>query len=75
MSAKVNLSKDGSSIEFKQSDSLPSTAKKFRQSPEIQGFYSFIFDNGLRKEAYDILCTIVERRKAAKAVAKKKAKK
>ncbi|MCB0342739.1 MAG: hypothetical protein H6626_14375 [Pseudobdellovibrionaceae bacterium] len=64
--SKVNLSKDGSSIVFKQSDSLPSSAKKFRQSPEIQGFYSFIFDNGLRKEAYDILCQIVERRKAAR---------
>ena len=38
--------------------------KKFRQSPEIEGFYRFVFENDLQSEAYDILDRIVERRKA-----------
>ena len=64
MSNKPNLSKDGSFIDFKQSDNVPTTAKKFRQSPEIQGFYSFVYDNGLQAEAFDILTLILERRRA-----------
>lgn len=60
---KVKLSKDGSSIDFVQSDSLPTSTKKFRQSPEIEGFYRFIFENDLRTEAYDILDQIILRRK------------
>lgn len=60
---KVKLSKDGSSIDFVQSDSLPTSTKKFRQSPEIEGFYRFIFENDLRAEAADILDRIILRRK------------
>ena len=75
---KVKLSKDGSSIDFVASDNLPSSIKKFRQSPEIEGFYRFIFENDLRAEAVEILDRIIHRRKleteAAKA-AKKSAKK
>src|SRR5690606_18469619 len=67
MSNKPNLSKDGSFIDFKQSESVPTSAKKFRQSPEIQGFYSFVYDNGLRLEAYEILTQILNRRKALRA--------
>lgn len=63
---KVKLSKDGSSIDFVQSDNLPTTAKKFRQSPEIEGFYRFIFENDLRGEALEILEGIIQRRKAEK---------
>lgn len=70
--SKVNLSKDGSSIVFKQTDTLPTTAKKFRQSPEVQGFYSFIYDNNLQQEAYEILCQIIAKRKAEKVAAKSK---
>ena len=44
MANKPNLSKDGNFIDFKASESLPTTAKKFRQSPEIQGFYSFVYE-------------------------------
>lgn len=62
---KPNLSKDGSFIDFKQSENVPTTAKKFRQSAEIQGFYSFVYDNGLQQEAYDILTEILIKRKAA----------
>ena len=74
MAEKVKLSKDGASIDFVQSDSLPTSVKKFRQSPEIEGFYRFIFENDLQKEAYDILNRIIEERKLKKALLKKEAK-
>lgn len=60
---KVKLSKDGSSIDFVASDSLPTSTKKFRQSPEIEGFYRFIFENDLRGEGAEILDRIIQRRK------------
>ncbi len=66
MADKVKLSEDGSSIDFVQSDTLPASMKKFRQSPEIEGFYRFIYENDLQSEAYVILDQIIERRKAAK---------
>ena len=62
-SEKVKLSKDGSSIDFVQSDNLPTSTKKFRQSPEIEGFYRFIYENDLRAEAVDVLDQIIQRRK------------
>ena len=71
--ARVKLSEDGSSIDFVQSDTLPSSMKKFRQSPEIEGFYRFIYENDLQAEAYEILEQIIARRQLEKA--KKKAKK
>jgi hypothetical protein len=74
---KVKLSEDGSSIDFVQSDNLPASMKKFRQSPEIEGFYRFIYENDLQTEAHTILDQIIERRKAlrpAKGKAAKKAK-
>ena len=55
MAEKVKLSKDGNSIDFVQSESIPSSVKKFRQSPEIEGFYRFIFENDLQKEVFEIL--------------------
>lgn len=64
MAEKVKLSEDGSSIDFVQSDTLPTSIKKFRQSPEIEGFYRFIFENDLQREAYEILEQIIGRRKA-----------
>jgi hypothetical protein len=73
MAEKVKLSKDGSSIDFVQSDSLPTSMKKFRQSPEIEGFYRFVFENDLQKESYDILDRIIQVRKSKKADAKKEA--
>jgi hypothetical protein len=66
MSEKVKLSKDGNSIDFVQSDSLPTSLKKFRQSPEIEAFYRFIYENDLQKEAYDILDRIIYFRKMKK---------
>lgn len=74
MAEKVKLSKDGSSIDFVQSESLPTSLKKFRQSPEIEGFYRFIFENDLQKEAYEILDRIIAERKRSKAEAKAKEK-
>ena len=70
MAEKVKLSEDGSSIDFVQSDSLPSSMKKFRQSPEIEGFYRFVYENDLQNEAFEILDQIVERRKAARGSSK-----
>jgi hypothetical protein len=67
MAARVKISKDGSSIAFTTSDSLPTSTKKFRQSPEIEGFYRFIHENGLQSEAFVILTQIIARRKAEKA--------
>lgn len=70
MADKVKLSEDGSSIDFVQSDSLPTSTKKFRQSPEIEGFYRFVYENDLQHEAYQILDGIIQRRKALKQKAK-----
>lgn len=74
MAEKVKLSKDGSSIDFVQSDSIPTSLKKFRQSPEIEGFYRFVFENDLQKESYEILDQILIARKAKKSMAAKEAK-
>lgn len=73
MADKVKLSKDGSSIDFVQSDNIPTSLKKFRQSPEIEGFYRFVFENDLQKEAYEIMDRIIQARKQKKAGAKKEA--
>ncbi len=62
----MKLSKDGSSIDFVQSESVPTSIKKFRQSPEIEGFYRFIYENDLQKEAFEILDRIVTGRKQKK---------
>ncbi len=74
MAEKVKLSKDGSSIDFVVSENLPTSLKKFRQSPDIEGFYRFIYENDLQKEVYDILDRIITVRKAAKSSARKEAK-
>ena len=74
MTDKVKLSKDGSSIDFVQSESLPTSLKKFRQSPEIEGFYRFVFENDLQKETYEILDRIIAARKAKKSKDRKDAK-
>lgn len=74
MAEKVKLSEDGSSIDFTASDSLPSSIKKFRQSPEIEGFYRFIYENDLQREAFEILEQIIQRRKAMKVKARGAAK-
>lgn len=71
MAEKVKLSEDGSSIDFVQSDSLPTSIKKFRQSPEIEGFYRFVYENDLQREAFEILDRIVKRRKSLKVKKKK----
>jgi hypothetical protein len=73
MAEKVKLSEDGSSIVFVQSDSLPTSTKKFRQSPEIEGFYRFVYENDLQREAFEILDKIIQRRKAMKVKVKTQA--
>lgn len=73
MAEKVKLSKDGSAIDFVTTDSIPTSMKKFRQSPEIEGFYRFIYENDLQKEAFEILERIVNNRKSAKKALKQEA--
>ena len=53
-------------------NSLPASIKKFRQSPEIEGFYRFIYENDLRVESHEVLTKISLRRKEEKKNAKKK---
>lgn len=64
---KVKVSEDGTSIDFKQSESLPMSPKKFRQSPELEGFYRFIYENDLRREGSIIIEKILMIRKAKRA--------
>ncbi len=66
MADKVKLSKDGNSIDFVHSESIPTSVKKFRQSPEIEGFYRFVFENDLQKEVHEIMERLVQVRKAKK---------
>ncbi len=47
--------------------SIPASLKKFRQSPEIEGFYRFIYENDLRTEAFEIIDNISQKRQEAKA--------
>jgi hypothetical protein len=75
--AKVKVANDGN-IDFVQAESLPTNIKKLRQSPEIEGFYRFVFENDLRVEAYDIIDKLLLERKVKakelKAAAKKSKK-
>lgn len=64
-SKRVRVSSDGS-IDFTASEATPASTKKLRQSPEIEGFYRFIYENDLRAEAYQILDQIVAQRKSKK---------
>lgn len=57
-----------SSSKANANNGVPSTPKKLRQSPEIEGFYRFLFENNLNREAYEILTQIqIDRKKAAAA--------
>ncbi len=40
--------------------------KKFRQTPEIEGFYRFIYENDLQREALEILERIIRQRQEKK---------
>ena len=71
---KVKISKDGSSIDFIQSETL-ANPKKFRSSVEVESFYRFVHENDLRKESLEIIERIISVRKAAKVAAKVAARK
>jgi len=70
---KVKVNTDGS-IDFKTGESIPTTAKRFRQSPEIEAFYRFVYENDLREEALLVLNDIREQREELKALEKEKKK-
>lgn len=67
---KVTISKDGKSIAFVASEQIPASPKKFRQSPEIEGFYRFVYENDIRKEALDVIEKLLSSRKAQKQAEK-----
>ncbi len=71
---KVRISKDGSSIDFTQSET-PVNPKKFRSSVEVESFYRFVHENDLRKESLEIIERILAKRKATKVALKAAAKK
>ncbi len=50
-----------------EAPAIPASLKKFRQSPEIEGFYRFIYENDLRTEAFEIIDNISQKRQEAKA--------
>ena len=50
-----------------EAPAIPASLKKFRQSPEIEGFYRFIYENDLRTEAFEIIDDISQKRADAKA--------
>lgn len=71
---KVKVSTDGT-IDFKTDQSIPTTAKRFRQSQEIEAFYRFVMENDLREEALAILSVIQEEREALRLLEKEEKKK
>jgi len=70
---KVKVSTDGT-IDFKTDQSIPTTAKRFRQSQEIEAFYRFIMENDLREEGLAILSVIQEEREALRIFEKEEKK-
>lgn len=56
-------------------EQLPSSFKKFRQLPEMEAFYRFVYENDLRKEGKTILDRILLQRKAEKLAARSSKKK
>jgi len=70
---KVKVSTDGT-IDFKTDQSIPTTAKRFRQSQEIEAFYRFVMENDLREEALAILSVIQEEREALRLLEKEEKK-
>jgi len=71
---KVKISKDGQSISFGQTETIPGSPQKFRQGDELQSFYRFIYENGLRRHALETIERICLIRKAAKAAKRKAAR-
>ncbi len=70
---KVKVSTDGT-IDFKTDETVPSTAKRFKQSPEIEAFYRFVNENDLREEALAVLTVIQDEREELRALEKEERK-
>jgi len=70
---KVKVSTDGT-IDFKTDETIPSTAKRFKQSPEIEAFYRFVTENDLREEALAILTVIQDEREKMRVIEKEERK-
>lgn len=47
-------------------ESAPMTPKTFRNHPDMENFFRFIYDNDLRVEALQIIDTIIVDRRARK---------
>ncbi|MCB0309436.1 MAG: hypothetical protein KDD50_06600 [Bdellovibrionales bacterium] len=74
MAGKVKITQDGD-ISFSASDSIPTSVKKFRKSPEISAFYKFIYEHDLQREASEIIEYHCQKRKIGKSKGSRKAKK
>lgn len=70
---KVKVSTDGT-IDFKTDETIPSTAKRFKQSPEIEAFYRFVNENDLREESLAILTVIQTERESLRVLEKEERK-
>jgi hypothetical protein len=70
---KVSAKKAKATVDQAGGEVLPTSFKKFRQLPEMEAFYRFIYENDLRKEGKMIIDRILLQRKALKAASKKKA--
>ena len=80
MSGNVKID-DAGDISFKTSETIPTSPKKFRKSPEIAAFYKFIYEHDLQREAFQIVDFQFNKRKkeqslerAAQRIKKKKTK-
>ncbi len=69
---KVKLSQDGSSIDYTIADNAPTNLKKFRASPEIEGFYRFVYENDLQRDTFKVLDRLKRERYANKKTKGKK---
>ena len=69
MTKKKSVNQDTGDLSH---DGLPPSLKKFRQSPEIEGFYRFIYENDLRVETFEIIDRISQKRQRRKKKSKSK---
>ena len=63
---RVRLSKDEKHIEFTRMDNVPNSPKKFKQSTEIEALYRFVYENDIRKEAFEVVDVIAKDSRAKK---------
>ena len=66
MARKKTVNNDSENLNH----NLPPSLKKFRQSPEMEGFYRFIYENDLRIETFEIIDRISQKRRVGRKKSK-----